>query len=513
MKILSFKSGTGGALAAIDAARRELLFSYEAEKDSFPKNTSATADTFIAGAEWFGDLPDVLAQSGTAKTGLEYATAAGAGYFGVSSDAVTIRKKGFFGRTLDYFSSSHERAHIWTAYGLSPFPQGQPCYVLVWDDVLGDFYEVDESLSIRHLGRVMDRPCSRLTAAHALAVSDGQAGNPMRKGGFGRILAAASCGNAGAVDAKGRRLIAQLISADDASVPIETCYRGIGAQDPRFRDMAAGLSDEIFAAFAGFARANLTAGHPLLIAGEGGLHAGWTARWQDTGLFPDVFVPPPAGDVGCAIGTAIDAMRHFTGQAKIGWSVYAGQPFHDDAAANAGLKGSEIDPDQIAAALAAGDVIGWAAGNCEIGPRALGNRSIFAAPFDAAMRRRLNAMKDRPADSPISPVCLEEDAALHFAGHLPSPHMLYRQHVTDGRLAAVSHADGTARVQTVSKNQHPMLHALLLAFKKRSGVGVLCNTSLNFAGAGFINKTSDLHHFATAARLDGFVAGIRYYRI
>lgn len=511
MKILSVKSGKGGALAAIDAARRELLFSYEAEKDSFPKNTSATADTFIEGAEWFEDLPDVLALSGTAKTGLEYASAAGAGYFGTGPEAVMIRKKGFFGRKLDFFSSTHERAHIWSAYAMSPFAQGQPCYVLVWDDVLGDFYEVDESLFIRHLGRVMDQPCNRLISAYGLADPVRATATAPRGGDFGRMLSAASLGRISGDDSEADRLVEHVLMPEGVSIPADTPFRGIGTGSQRFRDMAALLSDRIFAAFERFARARLTAGHPLLIAGEGALNADWTARWRQTGLFADVFVPPTAGDVGCAIGTAVDAMRHFTGAAKLDWSVYAGQPFHDDAATVPGLHGEEIDPDRIATALQAGEVIGWASGNCEIGPRALGNRSIFAAPFDPAMRDRLNLMKNRDLHCPISPVCLEEDAALHFDGCLPSPYMVYRHRVTDQRLGAVTLSDGTARVQTVSRAQHPLLHELLTAFKRRSGIGVLCNTSLNFAGAGFINKTSDLHYFATAAGLDGFVAGIRFY--
>lgn len=90
--------------------------------------------------------------------------------------------------------------------------------------------------------------------------------------------------------------------------------------------------------------------------------------------------------------------------------------------------------------------------------------------------------------------------------------MLHFQQVTDPRLKAVSHVDGSARVQTVTKDQNAMLYDLLTEFKAVSGVGVLCNTSLNFKRSGFINKTSDLYKFARSVGLDGFVAGRSFYR-
>ncbi|WBU56666.1 carbamoyltransferase C-terminal domain-containing protein [Paracoccus sediminicola] len=514
MKILAFKSGKGGALAAVDAESGALLFSYEAEKDSFPKNTSATVDTFIDGAEWFSDLPDVLALSGNAGTGLEYASASGAGYFGIGPQAQSVGKKRFFGQMVDFYSSSHERAHLWSAYAMSPFAQGQPCNILLWDDVIGDFYRIDERLEIRHLGRAIEHPCYRFALAYAYAdASRSDMTEPPGPDDFGRMMGVASGGDPRASDTEADALIAALLSEGTIRLPQNNDLRGIGHDAPRFRDFAAKLSDEIFRRFRDTAARLLDPGLPLLICGEGALNCVWTTAWRDAGICERIFVSPAAGDAGCAIGTAADAMRHFTGRAKLDWSVYAGQPFQDDVAGVPGLEGAELNFDVIADSLVAGDVIGWASGNCEIGPRALGNRSILAAPFDPQMRARLNRIKGRPLDCPVSPVCLAEDAARHFDGPLPSPHMLYLHQVTDPALGSIRHADGSARVQTVTPNQHPMLYRLLKAFRDRTGTGVLCNTSLNFRGAGFINKTSDLHHFARVAGLDGFVAGIRYYRV
>jgi hydroxymethyl cephem carbamoyltransferase len=121
-------------------------------------------------------------------------------------------------------------------------------------------------------------------------------------------------------------------------------------------------------------------------------------------------------------------------------------------------------------------------------------------------------VKGRSKNAPVAPVCLEEDVSKHFDWSGPSPHMLYFQNVTNKDLEAIRHIDGSARVQTVNREQNPMLYDLLREYKAISGVGVLCNTSLNFKKAGFINKTSDLYHYARTSGLDGFVAGISHYK-
>jgi len=141
----------------------------------------------------------------------------------------------------------------------------------------------------------------------------------------------------------------------------------------------------------------------------------------------------------------------------------------------------------------------------KIGPRALGNRSILAAPFEDSTRTRLNDIKQREQFRPIAPVCLEKDAARWFSCDWASPFMLYTQRATTDALAAVTHVNGTARIQTVSAATNQRLYELLSAFKIRTGYGVLCNTSLNFNGRGFINKIDDLSTYAMDRNLDGFV--------
>jgi predicted NodU family carbamoyl transferase len=286
----------------------------------------------------------------------------------------------------------------------------------------------------------------------------------------------------------------------------------VGLDDPEFRNFAGILSDRIFDSFYEFAKLSLKKGMPLVIAGGCGLNCDWNTMWRETGFFSEVFVPPVANDSGSAIGTAIDAQFHFTGNPKIDWGVYAGLDFvTSDYFEAAQYDVCETKYGMIADILAAGLIIGWVSGKYEIGPRALGNRSILAAPFDVGTRVRLNEIKRREQFRPIAPVCLEEEAAKWFGCHQPSPFMLYTYQVKTDALAAVTHVNRTARLQTVSSASNRRLYELLVAFKARTGFGVLCNTSLNFAGRGAINKMADLSAYAANHNLDGFVVEGRTY--
>ena len=518
MKILSFKSGHDGTVAGVDCLDSSLLFSYEAEKNSFPRYTPVTPDTFIDAGLWFKDLPDVLALSGWSSTGLDHVTTSGAGYFGIGAGSESVGKRTFFGKTVDYYSSTHERAHIWCSYALSPYPQGEPCYVLLWEGALGDFYEIDGNLNIHHRGQVMTAPGKRFAFLYALADPEFPiSGGELRPSDPGRLMAASAFGTSGPADEDEQAFINQILSTDTMTDPlrkssyVNSPFLNIGTDSQRLKNLATKLSDAIFQRFHAFAEKNLTDGYPLIIAGGCGLNGHWNAKWEQSGLFRDVFVPPTTGDSGCAIGTAVDAMRHFTGQAKLNWSVYSGQSFCDDKVDMDGLQASELNLRNVAQALMDGKIIGWTRGNCEIGPRALGNRSILAAPFQAETRAQLNRIKGRAPNSPVAPSVLEEDAHLHFDMNGPSPYMLSFHQVTDPNLKAVTHVDGSARVQTVRRDQNAFFHDLLTEFKAISGAGVLCNTSLNFRNSGFINTTSDLAHYARQVDLDGFVAGNTYY--
>jgi carbamoyltransferase len=134
--------------------------------------------------------------------------------------------------------------------------------------------------------------------------------------------------------------------------------------------------------------------------------------------------------------------------------------------------------------LAEGLVVGWFHGRMEFGPRALGARSIIADPRDPQMRNRINVLvKKREAFRPFAPVVLVERAMEHFKINHESPFMSETcQVISSLDLPAITHVDGTARVQTVTAEQNPRLHRLIEAFATRTGCPILLNTSFNLRG-------------------------------
>jgi predicted NodU family carbamoyl transferase len=310
----------------------------------------------------------------------------------------------------------------------------------------------------------------------------------------------------------GLLLSPQNVGSDLYDALESSVYYNAGLDDTEFRNFAGIYSNRIFETFHSFAKANLRRGLPLVVTGGCGLNCDWNSKWRECGLFSDVFVPPVANDSGSAIGTAIDAQLHFTGNAKIEWDVYSGLPFGADSAVVPDRYDvRDVSYEQVAHMLSSGLILGWVSGRYEIGPRALGNRSILAAPFDDKTRVRLNEIKQREQFRPIAPVCLEADGARWFGCDDESPYMLFTYRANTDALAAVTHVNGTARLQTVSRRTNRQLYELLSAFKARTGYGVLCNTSLNFNGKGFINNLTDLDTYAVDHNLDGFVVEGRAY--
>ncbi len=515
MKIFSMKPGHDGAICVIDSEQKKLVFSWEAEKDSFPRYEVFNPELMMSAAMEMDCFPDVFAVSGWAKGGFVDNSNIGAGYAGFGKGTTINNESSFFGIKSRYFSSTHLRSHIMSAYAMSPFPQGQPCYSLVWEGAFGDFYLIDEKLNINHVGNVMITPGNKYGFLYSLAdpsfrLPKGQ----QRLGDAGKLMALCAYGKSGEMTEKERETIEFLLNRDSILTSLDkedmrwSPYYNIGLQSPEFVNLAKRFSDELFNRFLTFANKNLMKGYPLLISGGCGLNCDWNTMWKDSGLFSDVFIPPCCNDTGSAIGTAADAMFNLTGNAKLDWDVYSGQEFIDDMPEIIEIKGISVKPldtNYVANLLFDGKILGWAKGRCEIGPRALGNRSILAAPFEEKTQTRLNDIKKREYFRPIAPICREEEVSQHFDWKGPSPYMLFFQKVTNSSLKAITHVDGTARVQTVNENQNPDIYSLLSSFKAISGCGVLCNTSLNFNGTGFINRTSDLYRYAKENHLDGFI--------
>lgn len=509
--IMAFNLGHDGAVVLL--TDMSLDFSLEREKDSFPRHSSVSADLILEGIQRAGRIPDTFAIGGWSVGDGNQGTSHG--YHGIDDHLAHFTNLELFGLHLRLFQSTHERSHIFCTYGMSALPQGTPCYVLVWEGEIGSFYEVDERLRISRLESVINAPGYKYSFAYDLAHAAYNCGS-YRLDSAGKLMALASFSSHGECTTVEERAIKQILY--DVRPPITdknsfgwSPYLNCGVTDPAFVEFAGKFSDALFGAYLEFATKHMTKQYPLLIAGGCGLNCDWNTKWRDSGLFEEVFVPPVTNDAGSAIGTAIEAQYKLTGNAKIQWNVYSGLEFDWDQQAD-GLIESEANLREVAQMLARGNVIAWVSGRYEIGPRALGHRSLLASPFERSTRDRLNRIKYREAFRPVAPVCLIEDVAEHFGDSRSSPYMLYIYNTKSTCLQAVTHVDGSARVQTISATEDPSLYELLRCFKEQTGYGVLCNTSLNFHGKGFINRTSELLRFVHSRRIDAAVVNDKMYR-
>lgn len=514
MKILSFKPGHDGSIAFLNNGN--LDFSLEGEKNSFRRHEYITPYIVLDALSYI-DRPDVLAISGWRKDSEAQSTSSveDAGYFGVGNKSVISNASTFLGERMKRFSSSHERSHLMCSYGMSPLEQGRPCYALVWEGQLGDFYKIDKNLNIIHIGKVLEQPGVKYSCSYWVADNFSESGS--RFSTAGKLMALASFSDYSFPSDEELEIIKFIVhypgnvwrlnSKDFQESP----FLNVGVESRVFKNLAGKISDYIFSVFYEFAKENLTEQLPLLIGGGCGLNCDWNTKWKNCGLFPEVFVPPCTNDSGSAIGTAIDAQFHYSGNAKINWTVYAGEEFIENIDCWDEFEVYELNYQQVADFIKNNHVIAWVQGKYEIGPRALGNRSLLAAPFSDQMRDRLNQIKKREFYRPIAPVCLEEDVSKYFEWSNPSPYMLYFQKLKTEQLRAITHVDNTARVQTINSKQNEKLYQLLIEFKALTGFGVLCNTSLNFPGTGFINEMSDLIYYCQQREIDGFVVNNRFY--
>jgi len=517
--VVSYNPGHDGAFVHIRDGR--LVSSVEAEKDSNYRYTPFGSRELIDAFARLDGPPDVLAVGGWwPREANQTGTPAHVGYRGIGPNDILQEDRRLLGRPVRYFSSSHERSHLLCGYGMSPFPQGQPCYALVWEGAIGAFYEIDPNLGITLIADVMNQPGNRYASIYGLADPTFPKNAPFsRFSDAGKLMALASFSQRNIPTGEEEQLMDFLLSSRDVRLDLyeeldSSVYYNVGVDDGEFRNFAGIYSDRIFETFRQFAATNLRQGWPLIIVGGCGLNCDWNTKWRESGIFSDVFVPPVANDSGSAIGTAIDAQWHYTGETKIEWDVYSGLSFDSTTTADLSRYDvRDVGPADVAEMLQVGLILGWVNGPYEIGPRALGNRSILAAPFDDATRVRLNNIKQREQFRPIAPVCLESDAARWFGCTAPSPYMLYTFRGTTDALRAVTHVNGTARLQTVTSASNARLHDLLVEFQQRTGYGVLCNTSLNFNGKGFINNLRDLADYASERGLDGFVVDDRAYLI
>lgn len=190
----------------------------------------------------------------------------------------------------------------------------------------------------------------------------------------------------------------------------------------------------------------------------------------------NVWIMPNPGDAGSSLGAVLAYQQDF-----IEWTgPYQGYNIAGDYPVNNTLKQLEST-----------GLVGVANGKAEYGPRALGNRSLFADPRGADVKDKVNTVKRRQEFRPFAPVILESDASKYFDGPV-GPYMQYTSTCKQPELfPAIAHLDNTSRVQTVNQQQHPGLFKLLSEWKKRTGCPMLLNTSLNIKGEPMVDTEED----------------------
>ena len=264
----------------------------------------------------------------------------------------------------------------------------------------------------------------------------------------------------------------------------------------------------------------------LCLGGGVALNGVANYRILKDGPFDNIHIPPSPGDAGSAVGCA--QYLYYVHNKKtriieedpakvIRENVYVGPQFSDEEIKKFldlnKIKYEEFNRESLlqetATLISEGKIVGWYQGKMEWGPRALGNRSILADPRDGEMKDILNEkIKHRESFRPFAPSVLEEYAADYFEMDIPSPYMLMATKIKQpDKIPAVTHVDGTGRLQTVSKQSNPLYYDLINEFYKQTGVPVIINTSMNVMDEPIVNTPQEAYHMIKKTDMDCIVMG------
>lgn len=295
----------------------------------------------------------------------------------------------------------------------------------------------------------------------------------------------------------------ELVDGDEVRLPRlwdEALARAAGPArrrgDPiteRDRDLACSLQVRFEEVFLELVRDLVarTGERDVVMAGGCALNSVANGRMVSEGYVDRAYFHPAAGDDGTAMGAALHVLHGVLGAPRTPAveTSYWGSSFDDEAITTAlgGRRCQRLERDALldsaARALAGGKIVGWFQGREEWGPRALGNRSILCNPGYPEMKATLNArIKNREPFRPFAPVVREDQLSRCFEGEHPVPFMIVVYKVRPewaARLPAITHEDGTGRVQTVRRQQNELLYDLLGDFEALTGLPVLLNTSFN----------------------------------
>jgi carbamoyltransferase len=401
---------------------------------------------------------------------------------------------------VPYSSFLHVTGHVLSAYMTSPFAEtGESCYVLIWDGGMYPglyFFDAVEK-KVTNLGPLF------LLIGNIYTIFSQHFGPFKVKGSFakddlsiaGKVMAYIAFGSVR------EELFKLFDSIMETSYDKPMGFANIFAAEFNKLVEPGQYSDEdILCTFHAYLEQLLISklkkkierfdfkNRNLCMAGGCALNIKWNSAIRNCGFFSEVYVPPFPNDSGSAIGMACAKLLNLTGTSSINWSVYTG-PAIKKSPVFEGWEERPCSVKELALLLyKTNEPLVFLNDRAELGPRALGNRSILASPTSPYMKDILNKVKDREPYRPVSPICIEEKAGEIFEPGIKDPYMLFDHTVKNewvDKIPAVIHLDGSARLQTVSKRNNKIIYDLLTEFESLSGIPLLCNTSANFKGTGF----------------------------
>jgi carbamoyltransferase len=288
------------------------------------------------------------------------------------------------------------------------------------------------------------------------------------------------------------------------------------------KDIAAALqkiTEEVVLAIAVHAK-KITGSNSICLAGGVALNCVANGKLQEANIFDNVYIQPASGDAGSAVGAALYVHHHVLqnkkGDTDAMPDVYLGTEFTaveiEQALQKYNFTFTQLSDTELFTAVAdyinGTNAIGWFQGRMEYGPRALGNRSIIADPRNKENWQKINKkIKFRESFRPFAPAVLAEYAHTYFSIKTSSPYMLLVGKVLVDTLPAITHVDGSARIQTVHKETNKTFHSLLEAFYKKTGCPVLINTSFNVRGEPIVHSPSDAISSFINTEMDYLVLG------
>jgi carbamoyltransferase len=545
VKICGLKLTHDAAVAGIEDGR--LVFCVEIEKlDNRPRYTKMTDTSLIDRVlRKFNFEPDVIVVDGWKGSRVKETGLAVASYHEFDGDANSLLTRSSFSEesgAAEYGSYPHITGHVVGTYATSPFAaKREPAYVITWDGgqnarvhfvqpdapaqilfhcALHEMYGIIYGIMGYYFGpyaqpSVAAVPLEEI-AARALYGGYDKPGKLMSWIGFGNVVpsllvTAHEIYLACLKDFRGPRLGYNQNGILEHDF-MRRFAREAKAMEVNDADALATVHKFLEQLLVTAAVQKIPRGSNLCFTGGSALNIKWNSALRRSGHFADVWVPPFPNDSGSALGVACAEMALLYNRWALDWSVYSGPSIDPPSDLKPGWSARRITPQEVAALLhnEPRRPIVALNGRAEIGPRALGNRSILASAGIASNKTRLNDMKAREPFRPVAPICLERVAPRIFDPGTPDPYMLFDHLIRPEfweHIPAVQHIDGTARLQTVNEDQNPLIHALLTEYERLSGIGLLCNTSANYNGSGFFPDVESAMLWGQVSRIwsDGWL--------